>query len=94
MQENLEKVYVPPEVYVPLQDNLRLADITAMYVEECNLFLHYKQQEYLRISMEMTVQMYSSSLVALYKSNVDFLYIFTHDIWSPNKSDRNNGFIF
>ena len=32
------KVYVPPEVYVPLQDNLRFADITAMYVEQFDLF--------------------------------------------------------
>ena len=36
----------------------------------------------------MTVQMYSSSLIALYmyKTNVDF-YIFYYDIWFPNKSD-------
>ena len=27
-------MYLPPEMYVPLQDNIRLADITAMYVEE------------------------------------------------------------
>ena len=31
-------MYVPPEVYVALQDNLRLADITAMHVEEFNFF--------------------------------------------------------
>ena len=41
----------------------------------------------------MTVQMYSSSLIPLYKTNVNFLYIFTYDIRFPNKSDRNNGFI-
>ena len=86
-------MYVPPEVYVPLQDNLRLADITAMYVEQFNLFLHFKQEKYLWILMEMTVLMYSSSLIALYKTNVDVLYISTYDIWFPNKSNENNGFI-
>ena len=33
-----KKVYVPPEVYVTPQDNIGLAYITAMYVEELNLF--------------------------------------------------------
>ena len=64
-----------------------------MYVEEFNWFLHYKQEKYLRIFEEMAVQMYSSSLIALYKTNVDFLYILTYDIRFPNKSDKNNGFI-
>ena len=73
-------MYVPPEVYMPLQDNFRLADITAMYLEQFNLFLHYKQEKYLRILMEMTVLMYSSSLNGLYETNVDFLYISTYDI--------------
>ena len=36
-----KNVYVPPEVYVPPQPNPKLADITAMYVEEFNLILHY-----------------------------------------------------
>ena len=49
-------MYVPPEVYVPLQDNLWLADITAIYVEEFNMFLQYKQEKYFRISMEITLQ--------------------------------------
>ena len=66
MQENLK--------------NLRLGDITAMYVEEFYLFLHYKQGKFLRILMEMIVQMYSSSLIALYKTKMDFVYIFTYDI--------------
>ena len=35
--------------------------------------------------MDMTVQMYSNSLVALYKTNVDF--IFRYDNECPNKSD-------
>ena len=82
-----------PEVYVPLQENFRLADITAMYVEQFNLFLHYKQEKYLRMLLEMTVLMYSSSLIAFYETNVDFLYVSTYDIWFPNKSDENNGFI-
>ena len=68
LQENLQKVHVPPKVYVPPQDNLMLADITAMYVEEFNLFLHYKQEKHFRTLVEMTVQMYSSRLVALYKT--------------------------
>ena len=37
-----KKVYIPREVYAPLQDNLRLADIIPMYVEGFDLFLHYK----------------------------------------------------
>ena len=64
-----------------------------MYVEQFNLFLHYKQKKYLRILMEMTVLMYSSNLIALYDTNVDFLYISTNNICFPNKSDVNNGFI-
>ena len=48
-----QKVYVRPEVYVPPQDNLRLAYITAMYVEEFNLFLHCKQEKYIN-GMECT----------------------------------------
>ena len=86
-------MYVPPEVYVPLQENLRLADITAMYVEQFNLFLHYKQEKYLRMLMKITVLMYSSSLIALYKINVYFLCISTYDISFSITSDENNGFI-
>ena len=58
----MKKVYVrvPPEVYVPLED------ITAMYVEEFNLFLHYKQVKHFRILMKMNVQMDSGSLIVLY----------------------------
>ena len=41
----------------------------------------------------MTVLIYSSSLIALYKINVDFLYISTYDIWFPKQKSRNNGFI-
>ena len=42
----------------------------------------------------MTVQMYSSSSVALYKTYVIFvLYNFTNVIGLPNKSDKNSGFI-
>ena len=33
------------------------------------------------------------SINGLYKTNVAFLYISTYDIWFPNKSDENNGFI-
>ena len=76
-------MYVPPELYVLLHDDLWLADITAMYVEQFNLFLHYEQEKYLRILME----------IALYTINVDFLYISTYNIWFPNKRDENNGFI-
>ena len=72
-------MYVPPEVYIPLQDNLRLADINAMYVEQLDLFLHYKQEKYLRILMEMTVLIYSSGFMALYKTKVNFSIYF--DIW-------------
>ena len=46
-----KKVYIPHEVYVPLQDNIRLADITVMYVEEFYLFLHYNQEKYIYKSM-------------------------------------------
>ena len=49
LQETLQKVIVPPEVYVPPQHNLRLAEITAMYIKEFNLFLHYNQEKYFRI---------------------------------------------
>ena len=55
LPESLEKVYVPPEVYVPPPDNLRLAATTSMYLEEFNLFLHYKQKKYLGMLMEMAV---------------------------------------
>ena len=88
LQENLEKVYVPPEVYIPLLENLRLANITAMYVEEFNFFLHYKQERHFRISMKINVQMDSSSLIALYMTKVNCLYIFTYDIRFPNKGDK------
>ena len=92
-KKNLEKSVRTPWSVRTLHDNLRLADITAMYVEQFNLFLHYKQEKYLRILMEMTGLIHSSSLIALFKTNVDFLYISTYDIWFPNKSGENNGFI-
>ena len=76
--ENLKKVYVPPEVYVPQQDHPGLADINAMYVEQFNLFLHYKQEKRCRILLKINVQMDSSSLIALCMTKVNFLYIFLH----------------
>ena len=38
--------------------------------------------------MEMTVQIYSSRLIALYKIFVDFLHIFTNDFIFQNESDK------
>ena len=43
--------------------------------------------------MKMNVQVYSSSLIALYMTKVNSLYIFTYDIGFPNKSDKNDGFV-
>ena len=60
--KTFKKVHVPPEVYVPPQE-VRL-HYCIMYVEEFNLFLHYKWEKHFRILMEMTVQMYSSNLIA------------------------------
>ena len=54
-----------------------------MSVGELNLFLHYKQEKHFRILMEMTVQIYSSSLVAFYKTYVHYLYIFYKFYWIP-----------
>ena len=61
-----KKVYVAPEVYVPLQDNLSLSDIAPMFVEEFYLFLHYKQEKYLRVLMEIPAQMCSSLQMTLW----------------------------
>ena len=41
------------------------------------------------ILMKINVQMDSSSLIELYMTKVNFLYIFTCDIRFPNKSDKN-----
>ena len=38
--------------------------------------------------MELNVQIYSNSLIALYKTDVDFLYIFTYGSWFPHKTDK------
>ena len=85
-------MYFPPEVYVPLQDILTLADIAVMYAEEFNLFLHYKQQNYFKMLMKMIAHMYSSSLFAFYMTEVNLLYIFTYDIRFSNTSDKKHGF--
>ena len=44
--------------------------------------------------MEMTVQMYSNSFIALYESNVNFLHIPTYDIRWPNKGDKTMILLF
>ena len=64
-----------------------------MCVESFNLFLHYKQGKHFRVLMEMNVQMYSSSFVALYKTYVNFLYIFAKIFGFPNKNDKTMGLL-
>ena len=62
-----------------------------MYVEEFNLFLQYKQEKHFRILMKMNVKMDSSSLIALYMTQVN---IFLYMAWdSQTKVIKAHGFI-